>query len=107
MDEGDRRAPIALARDAPVAQAPHRRALAPAFMLGAGDDGRLGLVDVHAVQEMTVHKAAGANIGLVAVGDLSVRVAVGNDAVKREGIFARETEVALVGSRTRESRTRH
>src|SRR3546814_9313386 len=27
MDEGDRRAPIALARDAPVAQAPHRRAL--------------------------------------------------------------------------------
>src|SRR3546814_2847095 len=62
MDEGDRRAPIALARDAPVAQAPHRRALAPAFMLGAGDDGRLGLVDVHAVQEMTVHKAAGADI---------------------------------------------
>src|SRR3546814_7390652 len=57
------------------------------------------------VQEMTVHKAAGADIGLVAVEDLSVRVAVGNDAVDREVIFAREIEVALVVRRTAEDRT--
>jgi hypothetical protein len=45
MDEGDRRAPIALARNAPVAQAPHGLALAPAFGLGLGDDGGLGGFD--------------------------------------------------------------
>ena len=37
MDDRDRRAPVALARHAPVAQPPHRRPLAPAFRLGAGD----------------------------------------------------------------------
>src|SRR3546814_7994091 len=40
MNERDRRAPVTLARNAPVAQAPHGRALAPALMLGARDDGR-------------------------------------------------------------------
>src|SRR3546814_19889287 len=43
MEEGDRRPPIALARHAPVAHAPHRRPLAPAVMPGARDDRGLGL----------------------------------------------------------------
>src|SRR3546814_8932589 len=62
MDEGDRRAPVTLARNAPVAQAPHGRALAPALMFGARDDGRFGFVDRHAVEEVAVHELAGAGI---------------------------------------------
>src|SRR3546814_18148867 len=65
MNERDRRAPVTLARNAPVAQAPHGRALAPALMLGARDDGRFGFVDRHAVEEVAVHELAGAGIGFV------------------------------------------
>src|SRR3546814_18984097 len=80
----------------------HRRPLAPAVMLGARDDRGLGLVDAHAVQEMAVHDAAGADIGLVAGKDLPVLLPVGDDAVDRQRIFAREIQVALVVRRTAE-----
>src|SRR3546814_18803372 len=63
MEEGDRRPPIALARHAPVAQAPHRRPLAPTVLRGPRDDRGLGLVGAHAVQEMAVTDAAGPAIG--------------------------------------------
>src|SRR3546814_13035362 len=56
MYEGYRRAPVTLARNAPVAQAPHGRAFAPALMLGARDDGGFRLVDRHAVEEVAVHE---------------------------------------------------
>ncbi len=46
MDDRDRRAPVALARDAPVAQPPHGRALAPAFGSPRDEiDFGLGLLD--------------------------------------------------------------
>src|SRR3546814_11467352 len=92
MDEGDRRAPIALARNAPVAQAPHGRALAPALMFGARDDRGFGFVDRHAVEEVAVHELAGAGIGfgpcemlcdLVAVGYRSEKSGEGKEGVRR------------------------
>ena len=67
MDEGDRRAPVALARDAPVAQAVLRLAAAPAFVLCLGDDRRLRFRDVHPVEPFGIHDPAWSGIGHVAV----------------------------------------
>ena len=75
-------------------------------MLGAGDHGRLCLVDGHAVEEMAVHQFAVADIGLVAGKDLRRLVAVGDHAVDGQFIFAREVEVALVVRRAAEDRAR-
>src|SRR3546814_14684222 len=77
MDDRDRRAPIALARHAPVAQAEHGGAGAPALALGAADDFGLGLFHGEAVQEIGIYEAAGADIGLVA--DAFGFVAFGGD----------------------------
>src|SRR3546814_12773180 len=77
MNERDRRAPVTLARNAPVAQAPHGRALAPALMLGARDDGRFGFGDRHAVEEAAVQELAGAGLGLVDLAMLFTPVSSG------------------------------
>ena len=59
MDDRDRRAPIALARHAPVAQAVLGLALAPAGGLGAADDLGLGLLGGHPVEEARIDRDAG------------------------------------------------
>src|SRR3546814_18489439 len=96
MDEGDLRAPRALSRNAPVAQAPHGRALAPALMFGARVDRGFGFVDRHAVEEVAVHELAGAGIGfgprallcdLVAVGDYAVDGQDRKKVVSGEGVY--------------------
>ena len=65
VDERDRRAPVALARDAPVAQAPDGLALAPAFGSRRGAiTARLGVGDAHAVEEVRIDQHAVARFGL-------------------------------------------
>ena len=101
MDERDRRAPVALAGDAPVAQAPHGRAFAPALGFGAADDFGLGLFHAHAVEEARVHQPPGAGIGLVL--DRGLFLALRRDnALDRQHVLAREIEVALVVRRAAE-----
>src|SRR3546814_8619454 len=61
-----RGAPIALARNAPIAQPPDGGALAPAFGFGAGDDRRLGVINAQAIEKTGIHELSGAGIGFVA-----------------------------------------
>ena len=56
MDKGDRRAPVPLARNAPVAQAPYRLAFAPALLLDPANDLALGGLDLHPVEEVGVYQ---------------------------------------------------
>ena len=78
----------------PVAQAPHGRALAPTLRFGAGDDGGLGGLHLHAVQEIRIDERARPCIGLVNNGRIT---AIGRyDAGRGEHIFAREVKVTLV-----------
>src|SRR3546814_19414069 len=63
MDDRDRRAPVTLARDAPVAQPPHRRPLAPAFAFGAMDDLAHRFRGLEPVEKAAVDQAAGTRIG--------------------------------------------
>ena len=74
MDHRDRAAPIALARDAPVAQAEidlagGDGASAPRLGFEARCDGLLGFTDAHPVEEMRIHQPAFADIGLVGYGE--------------------------------------
>ena len=80
VDEGDRRAPVTLARNAPVAQAVLGFALAPAVMLGPCDDCCLGLGHRHAVHPFRIHDAARPGIGFVAVEGGRRLVAFGHHA---------------------------
>ncbi len=64
MDDRDRRAPIALARNAPVAQAILGLALAPAGGFGALDDLGGCLVGRQAVEEVRIDRDAVAGLGL-------------------------------------------
>ena len=96
MDEGDRRAPIALTRNAPITQPPHGLARTPAARFGARDDGGLGIRHRHAVQEIGVHQGAGAGVGLIALKHRRGVGAVCHNADHRQGIFAAEIKVALV-----------
>ncbi len=95
VNERDRRAPVALAADAPVAQAPYGLALAPAFGFGADDDRRLGLGHGHPVDEARVdqHPVAGVGLGQRRVG-LGRRG--GDHAHDRQPVLGGEIEVALV-----------
>ena len=65
VDDRDRRAPITLAADAPVAQPVDGGALAPALALGAVDHRALGVGDVHPVKEMRVADHPGTGERLV------------------------------------------
>ena len=108
VDDRDRAAPVALARDAPVAQAEIDLALGdrPAAAHLALEPARhllLRLVDAHAVEEARVDQAAVAVIG--GVGDREGRrVGAGRADHRRvaEAVFVDEVEVALVVRRAAE-----
>ena len=106
MDDRDWRAPITLARNAPVAQAILRLALAPAFFLGLCDHIRFRLVDGHAVHPVRIHDDAGVGVGDISFKMAVGQIAIGNDAGHRQIIFAREIKVALVMCWTAKDRTR-
>ena len=66
VDDGNRAAPVALAGNAPVAQAVlHLAGPGPGGLQGL-DDGRLGRLDLESVEEFGVDHGARADIGLVA-----------------------------------------
>ena len=96
-------APVALARNAPVAQAVHRLARALGDLLHPAGDLGFGIFDGEAVQEVGVGNAAGADVGLAAKveggGVLAFRDHHGYD---RQRVLGRELEVALVMSRAAE-----
>ncbi len=97
MDRRDRTAPIALARNAPVAQAILRRALAQPHFLDFPDRRRDGVFDGKPVQKTGIENRARAHIGLV--GDCECRrvlIRRQHDRRNRQIIFAREIEVALI-----------
>ncbi len=108
VDHGDRAAPIALARDAPVAQAEIHLALADGgvaarFAFQPLRDLFLGLVDGHAVEEARIDHAAVAVIGDVGDDERLGVLALGADHRNvAERVFVDEVEVALVVRRTAE-----
>src|SRR3546814_3321201 len=107
MDDRDRRAPIALAAHAPVAQAIDGRTLAPAFAFGAGDHGALGLFNGQPIEKAGIHQRAGAGIGLVALEHRARLVALGDDAADLEAVFAREIKIALVDRKSTRLNSSH
>ena len=107
VDDRDRATPIALARDAPVAQAINGRAFALAGRLDAGHGLGLGGLDVHAVQELRIEDLAGADIGLLADREGRRILAVGqNHRQDRQVVLAGEVQVALIVGRAGEDRAR-
>src|SRR3546814_14368706 len=92
MDDRDRRAPVTLARDAPVAQPPHRRPLAPAFAFGAMDDLAHRFRGLEPVEKAAVDQAAGTRIGLVADRNIALFRGHGAYARARPAIFPGEIE---------------
>ena len=105
MDEGDRRAPITLARHAPVAQAPYSLSRAAPLGFDPADDFGLGLGHAHAVEEIGIDADAIARLGLGQRG-ISLNGAGGNHAGDRQAIFGGEFEIALVMPRHRHHRAR-
>ena len=110
MDDRDRAAPIALARDAPVAQpeidlALRHRAIAAGRTLQPLRHLFLGLLDGHAVEEARVDHAAVAVIGGVG-DDEALRIDVRRADHRRvaEPVRVDEIEVALVVRRAAEDR---
>ena len=110
MDDRDRAAPIALARDAPVAQAEidltlRHRAIAARLAFQPLRDFLLRLRDGHAVEEARIDHRAVAVIG--GVGDDEGRRILTRRAHHRhvaEPVFVDEIEVALVVRRAAEDR---
>ena len=96
MNEGDRGAPIALARNTPVAQAPHGRPLAPAASLGAGDHIGLGIFDGFAVKEVRIDDHAVAGFRLTAHRCVGLRRVPCHHTGDRQGVFARKLKIALI-----------
>ena len=108
MDDRDRAAPIALARDAPVAQAEvdlalRARAVAGAFLLQSARHFLFRLRGGHAVEEARIDHPAVAFIGGVG-DDEGLRVLPGraHDRDVAERVFVDEVEVALVVRRAAE-----
>ncbi|MCY1167703.1 hypothetical protein D9M73_76730 [compost metagenome] len=96
MDDRDWRAPIALAADAPVAQAEHGRAGPPALPLSPLDHRALGILNVHTVEEVGIHQRARPGIsGVADEGGIGV-VAIGHDSADWQMVFARKVHVALI-----------
>ena len=96
VDEGDRRPPVTLAADAPVAQAPHGAPLAPAAAFGPGDDLGLGGFDAHAIEEAGVDDHPVPRLGLALEGLVGAGGIGRDDAQDRQPVFGGEFEVALV-----------
>src|SRR5690349_12876030 len=104
VDERNRRAPIALARNAPVAQPPDGLALPAAPGLDTRNDLALGILDAQAVEEAGVDDDAVAAFGLARERLVRIRSACRHDARDRQTIFGREFEVAAVVARHRHDR---
>ena len=95
MDDRDRRAPITLARDAPVAQSILGLALAPASGLSALDDFGRRVGAGHSVEEARIDRDARAGLGLDQrrCGTCCIG---GDHAADRKLVFGREFIVADV-----------
>ena len=103
MDDRDRAAPVALARDAPVAQAVLNGARSAAQFLKTFDDAALGILDAQSIEKRRVdrHAVAGEGLGL----DTKARRigALGQDhGDHAQAIAVGEVEVALVVRRAAE-----
>uniref|UniRef100_A0A0N5A6W1 LigA n=1 Tax=Parastrongyloides trichosuri TaxID=131310 RepID=A0A0N5A6W1_PARTI len=106
VDDRDGAAPVALAADAPVAQAVDGRALARSGGLDAADGLGLGGLDVQTVQEVGMEDRAGAGIGLVGHGEVVARAFGADDRDHRQIVFAGEVQIALVMRRAGEDGAR-
>jgi hypothetical protein len=106
VDDRYRAAPVALARDAPVAQAIDGRALARAGRLDPSDGLGLGGLDVQPVQEVGVVDQAGTDIGFVVHGEVVARALGANDRDHRQVVFSGEVQIALVMRRAGEDGAR-
>ena len=96
MNEGDRRPPIALARNAPIAQAPDGLALAATLLLDPRDDFALGVLHAHSVEEVGIDDHALSVLRLALERLVGLLRARRDDARDREIVFGGEFEVALV-----------
>src|SRR5689334_19743091 len=65
VNDGNRGAPVALARHAPVAEAVLDGAFAPSCRLGTPDDLRSRLLGFHPIQEIRVYRDSGRIFGLI------------------------------------------
>ena len=107
VDDRDRRAPIALARHAPVAQPLLGRALAPAGGLGAADDFGDRLLGGQPVEELGVDRDSRRSVSASPpIGSAATFAAWRDDALDRQLILLRELEVALVVAGNAENRAR-
>ena len=112
MDDRDRAAPVALARDAPVAQlevdlALGLRAVADRHRLEPPRDLLLGRLDRHPVEEARVDHQAVAVIGDRVDGEgRGIDVRRADDRGRAEAVDVDEVEVALVVRRAAEDRAR-
>ena len=98
MDDGNRAAPVALARNTPVAQAVLGFRFACVLALQLGSDGVEGRLKIHAVQVAAVDQYA---VFFVAVPFLPLvcvecAVADGNDLFFRQVVFGGKLEIAFV-----------
>ncbi|MNU64278.1 hypothetical protein D3C71_535490 [compost metagenome] len=106
VDDGDGAAPVALAADAPVAQAVDGLGFAGRSALDAGDGLGLGGFDVQTVQEVGMEDGAGAGIGLSSHGEVVAGALGADDGDDRQAVFAGEVQVALVVGRAGEDGAR-
>src|SRR5712691_10141352 len=96
MNDRDRRAPVALARNAPVAKAPGDLFVAEAFRLEVGGDGVHRRLVVEPVVLARVDAAAGVGVPRLP-GVSRVRFAPDVDhGLDRQAVLLRESEIALV-----------
>ena len=103
MDHRDRAAPVALPRDAPVAQPIRGLAAADAEPLEARDDALLGACHVEPVEEAGIDHPAVAQIRLVADREaLGIGARRQDHGDHRQAVFAGELEIALVVRRAAE-----
>ena len=107
LDDGDRTPPVALTRDAPVAQAILRGGLAGLTIHQRPDRGRDRVLRREAIEEVGIVDRAFAGIGLAAhrVG-LGVGARRQNDRLEGQAVLFRELDVALVACGRAEDRAR-
>ena len=100
-------APIALARNQPIAQTKIHRANAVARCFDAAQGFGLGSLDIQPVQEARIGQPPWPNIGLL-TDFIARRIGVRRNDDRQHGqsIFASKVEVALIVRRTAEDRAR-
>ena len=97
MDHGDRRAPVALAADQPVAQPVGDRGLALALLLERGDDPPPALVGRQPAELAAVDEDLVVRVGDVRLAEIGVLLArPRDDAADRQPELLGERVVALV-----------